>query len=393
MKKTIALLLTFLLSFMGVLPAAFASDDTENLDITAIEVNKPSEYYLSLEKAIEMAYTDNPQIIANEYKQAATKINIKSAKMDKSALKNSQKAMANANIPGISGLSVTTIETLLVREGYLVNAAEMQDRLAIKELDKIKATIAYNVTQSYYNLVLMDKLVNAADSAYKLALENKAIVDAQYLLGLIPAIDYENADVSVLGAENALNTYKLNKSIAMENLKIYLNKEDENCIIIPTDDIEYEEYFSDVERDLESAVSTRYDLTALKETRDLAEKYFNISKAFTEASAAYNTAYSDFLAADYNYTNTTNLIKLSIRNSYNEILTSASSMDISKRQYEMKLKEYQADKAKYDLGMISNIELTATINELYNAQVAYANAKLTYTMAVEKYKYEITIGL
>ena len=33
------------------------------------------------------------------------------------------------------------------------------------------------------------------------------------------------------------------------------------------------------------------------------------------------------------------------------------------------------------------------INELYDAQVSYANAKLGYRMAVEKYKYEISTGL
>ena len=43
--------------------------------------------------------------------------------------------------------------------------------------------------------------------------------------------------------------------------------------------------------------------------------------------------------------------------------------------------------------MITNLDLTSSINDLYSAQVSYANAKLTYRLAVEKYKYEITVGL
>ena len=62
-------------------------------------------------------------------------------------------------------------------------------------------------------------------------------------------------------------------------------------------------------------------------------------------------------------------------------------------QYEIDLKEYDAAKLKYELGMITNLELTSCINDLYSSQVNYANAKLGYRLAVEKYKYEITIGL
>ena len=68
-------------------------------------------------------------------------------------------------------------------------------------------------------------------------------------------------------------------------------------------------------------------------------------------------------------------------------------MDLSKAQYETELKKYDAAKLKYELGMITNNELTQTINTLYEAQISYANAKSNYRMAIEKYKYEITIGL
>jgi outer membrane protein TolC len=68
-------------------------------------------------------------------------------------------------------------------------------------------------------------------------------------------------------------------------------------------------------------------------------------------------------------------------------------MDISEMQYNIKRKEYNAAKLKYELGVIANVELTKAINDLYDAQVSYANAKLTYRMAIEKYKYEITTGL
>ena len=87
------------------------------------------------------------------------------------------------------------------------------------------------------------------------------------------------------------------------------------------------------------------------------------------------------------------MIALLIRSAYNSICTSNADMETARQSYEMKQKEYESGKIKYELGMITNLQLTQIINELYEAQVNYANAKITYRLAVEKYKYEITIGL
>jgi outer membrane protein TolC len=68
-------------------------------------------------------------------------------------------------------------------------------------------------------------------------------------------------------------------------------------------------------------------------------------------------------------------------------------MKIAERTYNMHLSEYEAAKVQYDLGMITNLELTDKINNLYKSQISYAQAKLNYRMAIEKYKYDITIGI
>ena len=87
------------------------------------------------------------------------------------------------------------------------------------------------------------------------------------------------------------------------------------------------------------------------------------------------------------------MTKIAIKSAYNDIVTAKANLDVSKRQYEMKLKRYEAAKIEYELGVISNIELTGAINDLYDAQVSYAQAKLNYKMAVETYKMQISSGL
>lgn len=351
----------------------------------ASEINdtdvKDAVYTLSLTDAIEMAFTDNDRIIANEHKQIADEISISSAYITRKPYKNMSVNVTN------------NFDLYCLKEGYYIEAAQMSQRVNKMEAHKIRSAISYDVTNSYYNLVLVRKLVSAAENAYNLALTNKAIVDEQFNLGMIPRLDYDNAVLSVEAARSALDSYKLNEEIAEQTLKVTIGMDDGNAELVLTDEIEAEEYTSDVDTDTLAALDTRYDLYALKESRELAARYLDLATVLTEGSATYNTAYASYLDADYNYSSALKFTKLSIRGAYNSILTSKQSMDIAKSRYDMELREYDAAKIKYATGVISNVELTTCINDLYDAQVSYANAKLTYRMAIEKYKYEITTGL
>jgi len=339
---------------------------------------------LSLTEAIETALTDNSKIIANGYRQYANQKNLESAHANKKDAINSSK-----NMPI---LSATTINELLLKKGYYVEAAKMQQRLTIREADKIKSSIAYSVTEAYYNLVLMDKLIAAANNAHNLALSNLKIIQAQYDMGLVAELDYENASLAADNAKSMVDSYILNREIADANLKILLNIPYETSLIL-TDEIETEEMSFDVDADIATAMDSRYDIAAAKEAMELSGLYFDIAKSFTSGSAVYNTANADYIDAQNTYKTAVDGITLSLRSIYNNTITTHTAMDLARRQYENKLKAYEAVKLKYDLGMISNLELTNGINELYDAQVSYANAKLGYRMAVEKYKYEISTGL
>lgn len=380
MKKMLSAIMALTLA-LGSLPLAYADAETEHTITEEPMSNQEVIYDLSLADAIEMAFADNERLLANEQKQIAAEISIDSAYLSRKPYK---KAVVNVT---------SNFELYCLKEGYYIKTAQMSQRLAIAEADKIRSSIAYGVTEAYYNLVLMKKLTNAAQNAVSLANTNKAIVDEQYSLGLLSALDYENASLASILAKSNLDSYVMNEAIAEENLKILLNIDDKNIRINPTDEIECEEFVSDSTKDAQLASESRYDLNALKESMDLAYEYFDLSSVLTENSATYNSAYSSYLDAKYNYNYALKMTKLSVQSMYNAILSAKDKMDISEIQYNIKRKEYNAAKLKYELGVIANVELTKAINDLYDAQVSYANAKLTYRMAIEKYKYEITTGL
>lgn len=376
MKKFLMFFMCFItiFSFGGVLALADEVDPP-------VQTDAPLTYTLSLQDAINMAFKDNEQIKANEIKQTANKISVNNAYLSRKPYKN-----MTVNVS-------KNFEIHCMKEGYYIKAAEMAERLSKNELEKIKSSISYNVTSAYYNVVLMDKLVGASQYAYDMAKNNMEVVSAQYNLGLIAGLDYDNAKVSVDAAKNSLDTNLMNKELAVENLKILLKLDGTDCVLVLTDEIECDEYTSDVNRDIELAMDSRYDLTALKENADLAYEYFDIAEVLSEGSATYNTAYSSYVDAKYNYDNTKKLLAVSIKGAYNNVISSKSSMEIAESQYLIQLRTLNAAKLKYELGVITNMELTKAISDLYSAQTAFANAKLSYRMAIEKYKCEITTGL
>jgi len=155
-----------------------------------------------------------------------------------------------------------------------------------------------------------------------------------------------------------------------------------------------QEYKSNIDEDINKAMETRYDIKGLKESARLAEmNYTIISNALTDRAAEALSAKSNFVQADYSLENNTKLIKLGIRSAYNAIITADSDMAIAKINIDINTQKYNAAKLQYEMGMITNSQLTTILNDLRASEISYEQARLSHKLAVEKYGYEITIGL
>ena len=343
------------------------------------EENSIKTYNLTLADAISMGISDNPKLISLDIANKSHKINLEAAKITKRQYKDIV-------------VSASAYDVMYVKKGYYVDTYEMLIRLNEREKIKAEETIKYNITESYYNYKLSQELVYVTEQAYNLATQNLSSMEKRYELGMIAKIDYETALLSTQSLKNTLDSYKRNSEIAKENLKINLGIS-EDCILNLTDGIECEEFSADIGEDLKNAENNRYDIMALKESYNLAGKYFDYTKALSPDSHNYQTAYSDFITKEYDYNNNKKLILLSVKNSYNNVLNSKEALETSKKSRDISEMKYNINKVKFESGMITNSELTASLNEYLNENISYENAKLKYKLAVEKYKKEILIGL
>lgn len=336
-------------------------------------------YTLSLEDAISLA-------VANDYYFVSADIKINDAEKQLEQARKDQKNLKGA-IPLPQGFA-----NIPVKQGYYVEQARIGIESAKMEKEQGRANLAYSVTELYYSYKLCEATLKSAETAYTMALNNKNMMDMQFSLGLVSELDIKNAAYALTQAKNAVDRYTRSLDVTKEAFCIKIGV-DSDCALYLTDGIEYEEYTTNLDVDITGAIENRYDLFMLKSVASQAEKYMDATIILGYSSAQHSAANQAKVQADYTYNNTKKLIGLSIKTAYNDILNARDNLMLAKENLEIKNQEYTVGVIQHDLGMITNTQLTGIMNNVTMAQIELENAKLTYKLAVEKYKYEITIGL
>ena len=357
MKKKILSLFTCIAIVISFSVNVFAQDE---------EVH--TSYTLSLEDAIRMATEDSPQFISADVKIEDAKRQLKEAQKDK------------RNFKGVIRLPAM-LSSVALKQGYYVKQAEIGVKSAEMEKVQAQSKAAYDVTQKYYGVKLSEALLESVRSGYQLALENKNTMDTQFSLGLVSELDVKNAEYALAQAKNSCDTYERNLDIAKKSLLIALQIDDENAQLTLTDDIEYEEFSSNLSADIAGAMNERYDIYSLKSAYEQSLSYRKVTEVLGMSSSEYSAANNNVIQMDYNYTTT------------KAILDAHSALKLAEQSVSIKEQEYNVAGIQYSLGMITNTQLTAAMNSVTNARIELENAKLTYKLAVKKYGYEISIGL
>lgn len=368
---------------------AWAQEEEATVEHATEQIVRTNEVLeLSLEDAISMALENNPQLEACDAAIKSSELSYelaKDAKKDIEQIEKYTKIAVNVS----EGLDVGYL-----KHGYYLDAAQVGMELESMEKEQVMATISYNVTEKYYNVKLMEKLVEIAKTGLGIAMENQSVVKKNFELGYVSQLEVTNVDNAVLKAEHSLESYKRNLELAIKSLKISLMIEDEDYTLVLTDDIAIPPLPEKVDEKIENAIYSRYDCTALKKSYDLAARYFEITDYYVGASTAmYHSAYSSNLSAKYTYENTVKLIMLGLESQYASIISAKANIESCENDLAIKEIEYESAKIKYEMGLITNLELTSIMAELDSARVQLENAQVTYLLAVKKFEYDTTIGL
>ena len=335
-------------------------------------------YKLSLQEAIDMALQEDPAFMSADVK-------IQDAERQLIQARKNHKDMQGVAVRVSQGIS-----SFALQRGYYVKQAEIGVESAKREKEQKISNSAYSLTQQYYGVKLSERVLESAKTALSMATDNLSTLQMQFSMGLVAENDVENAKLSVKRAEASLNQLERNLKLAQMSLAASLYIEDEEFELILTDDIEYQEFTAD---DTKKAMETRYDVFMLDSALSQAEFLLDISDLYGLSSAEYSSAKAALIQSEVTSRYSKKMIGISINSSYNAILDARDNVLIAEDNLLLKQKDYNVAKIQYDLGLITNTQLTAVMNNVTTAQTELDNAKLTYKLAVIRYGYEITVGL
>lgn len=139
-KKLLALFLC--IALLGVPVHA----DNEKIETESVQSKSDTSdskvYILSLQDAIELARTNNPELNVCDIKMKSTEVSLDAARQSRS---KSRKADVRVSM---------NLSTAYDKEGYYVEAYESAIRLGELEKKRVESKIAYNVAQKYFNYKL-----------------------------------------------------------------------------------------------------------------------------------------------------------------------------------------------------------------------------------------------
>ncbi len=337
-------------------------------------------YVLSLEDSIKMAL-ENDQTYKNfDSALLDAQKQIDNAKIDQREIKGS--------IPLPSGISMVA-----VKQGYYVEQAKIGLETTKRSKQQYEKRTAYLITQSYFGVKVAEESVKTAQIAYDLAADNKKNVDLQFSLGMVSELDVKNAQYTLNEAKAQLDKYTRSLHLTYKSFASSLFIEESDVVFVLTDEITYEEFAPDLKSDTEKAVDIRLDLYQLKSVAMQAERYANVTKLLGQTSAEHSSATQSKLTAESNYKNAVRQVDIQINSVYNSILDSRDALKLAEENYAIRKQEYEVAVIQYDLGIITNSQLITIMNIMTGSKIQLDNAKLTYKLAVEKYKCETNVGL
>lgn len=392
-RKITALLAATAIVLTSV-PAFAQEEASEATGIHTMEKKEVEKIELSLDSAISMALENNPRLAAADATVKSAEMSLIIAEETGKEYKDTEKTLSK--IPGVSmAINVSDgLEQAYLKHGYYIDAAKVGMELAAMSKSQVSASVAYEVTQKYYNAKLMERLVDIAETGLKVAKDNLTMMENQFEAGYVPAIEVQNAKNAVVRAEYSLSSYKRNLELAKKSLKVSLQLEEYGGDIILTDEIEIPALPENAEEAINSAIESRYDMTAVKKDYELKTKMFEITKFYvTDKTAMYHSAYSEYLNAEYTYNNAVEMMKIALESEYATILTAADEIVACENDLEVAEAMYESRKTMYDLGLITNLELTGVMAELDSSRMQLENARVNYALAVVKFSYSTTVGI
>lgn len=336
---------------------------------------------LSLDQALSIATTSGASINAAEIQKQSDSANAR-------ANSESVSDMNKVNKDKDSSTSYSKSELDKAKK-----AKEYYTSMADRNYEAAKNTIKYNVNKAYYSLLNAEEGVRIAKENEQLQNNLLVLVNQKLSLGVASKQDVLEAEINYNTAKSNLDSAE----VTLAEKKISFNIElgyDEMQDINLTSKLEMLK-MSDlaVDQAVTDAIANRNELYTCAFNIYSAEKELDNYKDYPKNSAKYLTAYTNLNSAQNSYNDKEASIKKEVMINSANLISSKNSAENAKLSSEKAKESYDIYLARYKLGL-------ATLDDVQEAQInyadtekAYSEAILTFNLAVITYDMSATVGM
>lgn len=386
MKKLVTIILIIVLTVVMTSIVFSKSNDDEPISeekVNVTDINTDETLEFTLDEAINYALKNSPLIGISETRYKKAELNYKEAEDTYDKLNKSK---------GGYSFSPSSIEMKQAKDGYYLKLAEMSLLLAEKGKEQTVEMIKFSVESSYFNLLNSSDKLKIQEQTLNISKENLDHANKKYEIGMISEVQLMSsklgysqakAEYNKIVRENEYNTMEFNKTLGLPF--------DTDVVLTDTLEIHPPE-----EVDLKELVNQAYEnrMEVLQAKKQLEADEINFecySKWYTENTYKYQEKKEVLESSKYSLKNTKDDVKLSLIDSYNNMINAYDSLKITEETVEQMQKLYDITKIKYDSGMATNTELNEALNNLKEAKLSKAQLKLAYNLA--KLNFELSYGV
>jgi outer membrane protein len=301
--------------------------------------------------------------------------------------------------------------------------------LSRETLRQAREATIYTTAKAYYDAVLADESLGVADTGVAVATSHLQATEDRYDAGLVSEYDVLRARVELSNLETARHETQDRRAASTRYLLAILNMPPDAELAL-TSRLAFQLEVFDEEESLAAARDNRPDLKQLELTRDLARDNVDIARATDNPSVYFTASFQEYAntftldfadewldqetlnlslswpifdgfmtrgkvrqaraalrVSENNFNRVNEMVDMEVRGAYDVLKTAETSVRTQRENVNLAERGLDIAQARYDAGLMSNLEVMDAQSALTQARLGYYKALHDYALAkLDMYK-------
>ena len=352
------------------------------LSMGAAASTDTSPQELSLEKAVELALSDNPQVELNRITVEKAGVGKDKAESQAEKIDESKDSVASPylNYEGAVGQYVGP------------RKAEMDLTLAQNKARALEDGLKISVESKYYDVLKYQAELKNKKLALERAKEKLRLAEVRLEAGTVPKTDVMQAEVDAAMAEADVSRAENTLELGWMKLNEVMGQElDEKWIL--SDNFNFEPLEIKLEDSISQAKAKDLELIGLWEGAAVAEasleqakKYYTPNVyTYREAKYSYEEAAAKLRQAEVE-------MELKVREANSNLISVEKSYKVLKEQLEVMRERERLANLQYEVGMITQFQSRQVTDQLEELEAELNGLLYKYNLLAAQFKYDVFSG-